>query len=73
MLATSSDNSQLVLDFADSINEALISMDEEDANAFVRTLSDLDWKNQDDLDRLGFELEKLGLEIPQDQIEGFVK
>lgn len=73
MLATSSDNSQLVLDFADSINEALIGMDNEDANAFVRTLSDLDWKNQDDLDRLGFELEKLGLDIPQDQIEEFVK
>ena len=48
-------------------------MDEEEANAFIRALTDIDWTDNGALNNLTSELKTLGVEIPDSEIKDFIK
>jgi len=47
-------------------------MDADEANAFVRALTDIDWTNNNALNKLSVDLEQLGVNIPNSEIESFI-
>lgn len=62
---------QLILNGAiDSITQSLT---EEDTNTFMSTLNALDWTNMDSIETLPDTLKALGINVPQDELDAFVK